>query len=98
MVSWLGRKTDGCSLKPVTLAALNACKNIPADHARQIYGYLDGSSNTIDSEPVMSWGFCCFYVDSDLKHDLFFSSGGIMCIDKESPLYFWCGQVQFIHC
>ena len=36
----------------------------------------------------MSWAFCRFEVDQDFKHDLFFSSGGIMCIDEESPLYF----------
>jgi len=87
---WEGRP-DGCSLKPVTLAALNACKSIPDDHVKQIFVYLDGSSNTIDSEPVMSWGFCCFKVDIDLNHDLFFSSGGIVCVDKESPLYFGAG-------
>ena len=75
-------------MKPITLAALDACESIPDVHVKQILVYLDGSSNTIDSEPVMSWGFCCFYVDSDLNRDLFFSSGGIMCIDKESPLYF----------
>ena len=86
---WEGRP-DGCSLKPVTLAALNACRCIPDDQVKQIFVYLDGSPNTIDSEPVMCWGFCCFKVDIDLNHDLFFSSGGVMCVDKESPLYFWC--------
>ena len=84
---WEGRP-DGCCLKPITLAALNACVSIPDDHVKQIYVYLDGSSNTIDSEPVMSWGFCCFKVDKDLNHDLFFSFGGIMCTDKESEWYF----------
>ena len=48
---------------------------------------MDGSSTTRDSEPVMSWGFRCFKIDDELKHDLFFSSGGIMCSDEESPLY-----------
>ena len=84
---WDGRP-DGCSLKPVTLAALNACTCTPDDDVKQIFVYLDGSSSTIDSEPVMSWGFYGFEVDVDLKHDLFFAFGGIMCVDKESPLYF----------
>ena len=72
----------------MTLAALNACVRIPDGEVKHIYVYLDGSSSTIDSEPVMSWGFCCFKVDKDLNHDLFFSSGGIMCTDKDSQLYF----------
>ena len=72
----------------MTLAALNACESIPDDQVKQIYVYLDGSSNTIDSEPVMSWGFCCFRIGDELNHDLFFSSGGIMCSDVNSPLFF----------
>ena len=72
----------------MTLAALNACVCIPDGEVKHIYVYLDGSSNTIDSVPVMSWGFCCYKVDKDLNHDLFSSSGGIMCTDKESEWYF----------
>ena len=65
---------------------MHACKIIPDDQVSQIFVFLDGSSTTIDSEPVMSWGFCCFEVDAELNHDLFFSSGGIMRIDKDSDL------------
>ena len=81
---------EGCTLKSVTAAAFNSCVKIEDDKVKQIFVYLNGSSTTNDSETFMSWGFCCFKVDKDLNHDLFFSSGGIMCVDKESPLYFWC--------
>ena len=79
---------EGCTLKPVTAAAFNSCVKLEASEVKQIFIYLDGSSTTHDSEPVMSWGFCCFKIDDELNHDLFFSSGGIMCSDEESHLYF----------
>jgi len=79
---------EGCTLKPVTAAAYNCCVHVGDEEIEQIFIYLDGSSATHDSETVMSWGFCCFRIDADLNHDLFFSSGGIMCSDVESPVYF----------
>ena len=77
-----GGLPEGCTLKPVTAAAYGCCVHIKEEDVEQIFIYLDGSSATHDSEPVMSWGFCCFRIDSDLNHDLFFSSGGIMCSDE----------------
>jgi hypothetical protein len=79
---------EGCTLKPVTAAAFNSCVKLEASDVKQIFIYLDGSSATHDSEPVMSWGFCCFKIDKELNHELFFSSGGIMCSDEDSHLYF----------
>ena len=79
---------DGCTLKPVTAAAFNCCIKIADQNVKQIFVYLEGSSTTHDLEPVMSWGFCCFKIDEELNHDLFFSSGGIMCSDVDSHLFF----------
>ena len=76
----------------MTAAALKTCVKIDDADVRKIFIYLDGSSDTQDSEPVMSWGFCCFRIDEELNHDLFFSSGGIMCTDVESPVYFGAEQ------
>ena len=81
---WVGLP-EGCTLKPVTAAAFNSCVRIEEDKVTQIFIYLDGSSTTQVSEPVMSWGVCCSKIDEDLNHDLFFSSGGIMCSDEDSP-------------
>ena len=78
---------EGCTLKPMTAAAFNDCVTIEDNQVKQIFIYLDGSSNTNDSEPVMSWGFCCFRIDDEFNHELVFSFGGIMCSDVDSPLY-----------
>ena len=75
-------------MKQVTTAALNVCSPIASDKISQIFVYLDGSATMCDDEPIMSWGFCCFKVDIDFNHDLFFSSGGVICTDRDSQLYF----------
>ena len=78
----------GCNAKPITMAAMRACMPISEENRVGVRVYLDGSDPHHEGEPIMTWGFCCFFVDSEDNHELFFCSGGIVCTDTGSELYF----------
>ena len=80
----------GCTVKESTRLALQLNHHIEHRDTKQIFVYLDGSSSNVENGPRMSWGFCCFRVDEELNHDLFFSSGGIIYTDVDSPGFFRC--------
>ena len=47
----------GCNAKPITLAALRACRPISEDNKVGVLIYLDGSDTHHEGEPIMTWGF-----------------------------------------
>ena len=49
--------------------------------------YVDGSHQLVDSSDVLSWAIAVFHVDTRMVHKCVFSSGGLICVDRDSPLF-----------
>jgi hypothetical protein len=77
--SWFGNSltcVDNCVLHNNTRISMQMLRPIDASNVSTIYIYIDGSSQNVGGDSVMSWSIACFATDNDLNHDLIFVSGG----------------------
>ena len=77
--SWFGNSltcVDNCVLHNNTRTSMQLLQSIDVSNVSTVYIYIDGSSQNVGGEPVMSWSIACFATDELLNHDLIFVSGG----------------------